>query len=472
MNIKTVNFIRNFSYTLSSNLITMLISTIVILLVPKLIGVEAYGYWQIYLFYSAYVGFLHFGWNDGIYLRYGGQDYDKLDKRVFFSQFWLLTLIQIVFALLLILISYFTLQDNNRLIIIKLTAVCMVLVNTRLMLIYLLQITNRVKEYAQIILMEKIIYCVLILILLLIGVKEFQFLIISDILGKFIALLYAIYCCRTIVINKISVLKFDIYETFKNISVGIKLMFANIASMFIIGTVRLGIERNWDVVTFGKLSLVLNISNLLMIFINAAGVIMFPVLKRINENRLPDIYIMTRTLLMVSLLSLLVLYYPLYILLTAWLPAYNDSLIYMSILFPMCVFEGKMALLINTYYKALRKEKIMLIINLVIVALSIVFTIISTLILKNLTLAILSIIILLALRSIAFEFILSKIMKISLTKDICLELIIISSFIFISWFFNSVNGLLLYLIVIFIYIFSTKKDVGLSLNNVKKIMRD
>ena len=46
-------------------------------------------------------------------------------------------------------------------------------------------------------------------------------------------------------------------------------MFANIASMLIIGVVRFGIERSWDVETFGKVSLTLSASNLMMLFINA-----------------------------------------------------------------------------------------------------------------------------------------------------------------------------------------------------------
>lgn len=51
-----------------SNLVSLLVSTLVVFLIPKLIGVEDYGYWQLFLFYASYVGFLHFGWNDGISL--------------------------------------------------------------------------------------------------------------------------------------------------------------------------------------------------------------------------------------------------------------------------------------------------------------------------------------------------------------------------------------------------------------------
>ena len=71
------------SYTIFSNFVSLIASALVILIIPKLIGVEEYGYWQLYLFYSSYVGFLHFGWNDGIYLRFGGEDYNNLDKNLF-----------------------------------------------------------------------------------------------------------------------------------------------------------------------------------------------------------------------------------------------------------------------------------------------------------------------------------------------------------------------------------------------------
>lgn len=73
----------NSSYAITSNLLSLLVSTLVILILPKLIGVEEYGYWQLYLFYTSYVGFAHLGWIDGIYLKYGGEEYERLDKQKF-----------------------------------------------------------------------------------------------------------------------------------------------------------------------------------------------------------------------------------------------------------------------------------------------------------------------------------------------------------------------------------------------------
>lgn len=284
MNDKTVNFIKNFSYTLTSNLVSLIVSTLVILIVPKLIGVEEYGYWQLYLFYSSYVGFMHFGWNDGIYLRYGGEKYKEIDKGLFFSQFCMLVVLQLTISGLLLVSSTFIGFDINKTFVIEMVSICLVIVNIRLMLLYILQATNRIKEYSQITMMDRILYCTLIIVFLIFGVRQYKLLIVADLIGKLLSLLYAMYCCRDIVFRKLSLFQFSFQETKLNINVGMKLMFSNIASMLIIGVVRFGIERTWTVSTFGVVSLTLSISNLMMLFINAVGIIMFPILRRTNEK--------------------------------------------------------------------------------------------------------------------------------------------------------------------------------------------
>ncbi|WP_409252135.1 oligosaccharide flippase family protein [Bacillus sp. SCS-153A] len=471
MNTKFIGFVKNFSYALSSNLISMIISAIVILIVPKLIGVEEYGYWQLYLFYASYVGFLHFGWNDGIYLRYGGIDYKKLNKELFFSQFWMLVVVQVLIGLILIITSTLLFTDGNKLFIVEMTAICMLIVNVRLMSIYILQATNRIKEYAHITIMEKVLYCILILLFLLGGVRQFQILIIADLLGKLISLGYSVYCIKDIVFNRVNTFYFSIKEAAKNISVGIKLMFSNIASMFIVGVVRFGIERTWDVATFGKVSLTLSISNLMITLINAVGIILFPILRRTNKDNLPSIYSSMRTILMVVLLGILVVYYPLKEILQIWLPQYADSLIYMALLFPMCVYEGKMALLINTYLKTLRKEKLMLTINVVSVLLSIMLTTLMTLVFKNLLLTIMSIVVLLAFRSALAEVFISRILKISVYKDIFLEMLMSTLFILISWFINSWIGVVFYLFVYGVYLLVKRREIIRTFNNVKHLVK-
>lgn len=471
MNTKARQFIKNFSYTLSSNIIRLLISTLVILIVPKLISVEAYGYWQLYLFYSSYVGFFHLGWNDGIYLKYGGKNYNELDKKLFHSQFYLLFIFQLIISVTLVLYSTHFVQNNSRSFILTMIAINVVFINLNTMLLYVLQATNRFKEYSISNISGRVTYFILMSILLFIGIRDFRILVLADIIGIFISLLVSMLSCKNIIINKASDFSIAIKEAFDNINIGIKLMLSNIAGMLIIGVIRFGIEKTWDVATFGKVSLTFSISNLMMIFINAVGVIIYPVLRRTNEEKLSGIYLMLREFIVVILLGILILYYPLKVGVSLWLPKYVDSLKYMAILFPIFIYEGKMALLINTYMKALRKEKLMLLINSLSLFISLILTLISTWILKHLDLAILTIIIVLAFRSVIAELFLGKHLKIKIYKLIILELILTIIFTLSSWNIDSVVASVIYACSYLIYLFIQRKSIFISLNQIREMIK-
>ncbi|OMF96660.1 hypothetical protein BK146_14515 [Paenibacillus sp. FSL R7-0333] len=475
MSRKSLRFFKDFSYAVSSNLISLLISTLVVLIVPRMIGVEDYGYWQLYLFYTSYVGFLQFGWNDGIYLRYGGNEYENLNKGVFSAQFWLLFISQTVIAIIIIFLSSYLINDVDRKFILLMTALCLIVVGVRAMPLFILQATNKIKEFAQITIIGRVLYFVLIFSFLLLGINEFRIMIYADLLGKLVSLLYAMYCCKDIIFHKFHSLRIIFREITTNINVGINLMFANIASLLILGVVRFGIEHSWDVSTFGKVSLTLSISNMMMIFINAVGIVLFPVLRRVNQNKLNKIYVTISPLLMTIFLGLLISYYPLKIILNSWLTEYSDSILYMALVFPMFVYEGKMALLINTYLKTLRKEKLMLQINLISLGLSVLLTLLSTIILKNLTLAILSIVVILAFRTILAEWYLSKILSISIFKNVVLESIIIFMFIVIGWFGGVTHSLfpvVFYSFIYVLYLFVNRKELFQAAKDIKLIINN
>ena len=82
------------------------------------------------------------------------------------------------------------------------------------------------------------------------------------------------------------------------------------------------------------MSLTLSVSNLVMLFINAIGLVMYPVLRRTREESCQRYTHYNADLLMVLLLRKLVVYYPLKSTLSKWLPDYADSLNYMGMFSP------------------------------------------------------------------------------------------------------------------------------------------
>ena len=71
---------------------------------------------------------------------------------------------------------------------------------------------------------------------------------------------------------------------------GFKLLFASLASQLIIGIVRFAVEQEWGTVVFGKISLTLSMSNMLITCISAVSVVLFPVLKKMDYKRLSEVY--------------------------------------------------------------------------------------------------------------------------------------------------------------------------------------
>ncbi|MDQ8766999.1 hypothetical protein RFG22_04550 [Streptococcus ruminantium] len=441
----------NSSYAIISNLLSLSVSTLVILILPKLIGVEEYGYWQLYLFYTSYVGFAHLGWIDGIYLKYGGEEYEKLDKQNFFSQFISYSIFQVVIAVIIFIVGNSVDVGSSKEFIFNMLSLTLLATNLRFFVIYILQTTNLIKESARIMILDRLLYVLFLILLIIGGIYSYRLMIVVDVIGRFLSLLYGIYLCQDIVIQKLTNFRLNISEIVDNIKVGSNLMLSNVASMLVIGTVRLGIEKHWDVSTFGKISLTLSISNLVMTFINAIGIVIFPMLRRTEERALPGLYVKIRNILMPVLLGFLLLFFPLRAALMIWLPKYTDSLLYMALIFPISVFEGKMALLINTYLKAYRMERTILFVNLLSILLSMLLTFISVFVFSNLILATLSITFLLFFRCFFAEILLSKKLSISILSDALTEVVIAGLFIITAWILPSLVGFLVYLIVYTIY---------------------
>lgn len=464
---KIKKIFKNLSYSVIANGTNTLVSMILVLFVPKILSVREYSYWQLYLFYASYVGFFHFGWADGIYLRFGGKKYEELDKKYFHMQFWLLSIFEVFVAVIFCGISFF-MPDVNKQVVIRAVGICCVLQLPRTLLQYLLQTTNRITDYAKNYLFEKIIYAILVVVALAAGIRQFEILVLADLVARLVTLILLIRECKDIVLIKIEHLFDGLKEAWVNVNVGIKLMFANIASQLLIGIVRWAIQNKWSVETFGKVSLSITASNLLMVFISAVSVVLYPLLKDINPEKYVEIYTKIRTILMVVVLGMLIVYYPAKVILSWWLPQYAESLKYMALLFPMCVFESKMTMLINTYLKALREEKAIMLINWAVVIITIISTAIFVYGMGNLLFAIVSLTFLIGTRCSIGELYLAKTLGFSPIKDIIYEWLMVIVFMFVSWKIDSWLSFVIYAVVYLIYMLVKRGEVKEVISMVKK----
>ena len=237
---------------------------------------------------------------------------------------------------------------------------------------YLLQLTNRIGYYAQLLIVQRVVYGLLALLLVVLGLGDFRLYCIIDLIGDVIGCLFAIKANRGLYFTRVQDRTLFRDETWENIRCGISLLLANWASMFLLGSARMVIQWRWDILLFGKISFAFSMTHLVLSLIAAVSIVLFPSLKRMQEGDLPAVYQRMRGFLMPFLLVCIWLYFPGSWLLERWLPKYAESLKYLGMLMPLIVYSSMIGLMTNNYLKAYRMEGTLRRINLISLAVGIV----------------------------------------------------------------------------------------------------
>lgn len=444
--IKKNGIFQNIMYAFGAQGISMLLSILMSLFLPKILGVREYSYWQLFIFYISYAGFFHLGENDGMYLKQGGKDYNQLDYSLLNTNLFLITLFQIIVMIVgCVILSINDMADRNRVFVLVCTMIYMIIYNYSGYLSYVLQIANRIKEYSISVVIEKVLFLIAVVIGIITNNALFTIYIILNLAAKCIGLLYSIIKCKEVVFAKICFSKEVIYDFFDNIKVGINLTFSSVAGMLVLGIGRNMIDTQWGVETFGKFSLAISLSNFMLQFISQISLVLFPALKRADENKIINYYHKIQDLLSFAILGVLLGYMPVYYLLSMWLPQYAESLRYMVILLPICVFDGKMNLLCNTYLKVLRKERQLLYFNLIALVVSFGLCSLGTYIFKNVFVVAVFMVVAVAIRSIISEVYLNHLLHVGLPVDIAVDCIMSLIFATGTWFTGAFKGFIIYI---------------------------
>jgi len=458
------SFLRNVSHSILAQIVSLITGFTISLIVPKFISEIDYSYWQTYLLFATYIGIFHFGIFDGMYLRYGEYDNNELDKKTYRSQLNFVFCTNVVIGIIFILSGIIFFKDYYQTII-YLLGFSLIIRNIFTYTNYVFQITNRIKYYAYIVIADRFIYLLFIVIFLFSNLTDFYWIIIADLIGVLLSIGIGYKVDKSMYTNKLN-FDFDIHETGLNLISGYKLLFANLISLSLIGITKLFVIIFWDDVTFGKIAFSFNMTNIVLGFVLATGIVLFPTLKRMSNEKVISLYPKVRNIFIPLLFISILSYFPLKLFLDVWLPNYAISLQYLGILMPIVIFEARVTLLTNNYLKVFRKEKAIFIINFFSLLVSLILLTISSL-LHNLHLVVISLLIVLILRSTISEIIVSKIVKKQFVLKTIFELVLTSIFVY----FNYVNlnlSFSIYTLLLVVYLYVFRQDIFTFLTKNKK----
>lgn len=91
-----------------ANLINLIIGLVNGFVIPKFLSVESYAMIKTFTLYSTYAGVFHLGYLDGMYLKYGGKELEGVSPKEYGTDFWNVSLMQVLVSFAFLLIGVFT----------------------------------------------------------------------------------------------------------------------------------------------------------------------------------------------------------------------------------------------------------------------------------------------------------------------------------------------------------------------------
>lgn len=356
-------FRKDLIMVITSNCIVLFGSILTGFIIPKLLGVMEYGYYKTFSLYLGYAPLLHFGFVDGIQLRYAGKEYEELktDKFRRYTHFFLL--FQIIISFLIILMAILLGTGKFRFLFVLL-GINVFSANVTMYFQYVSQSTMRFKELSW----RKILLTVsrIILILGLVVLSYLQVLtkITSEIyvvglvlIDLFLTIWYAVTYREIIfgTVAKISECRRDILDFLKN---GIVLTVSFETARIIFTLDRQFVSLLYDTSTYGIYSFAYNLVAMVTTIVGAVSLVLFPRLKQMDRESVVKTFPIGMAAISMVSFAALMGYQPLRVIIKWFLPNYAYALGYLRIIFPGLALSSCINVIMFTYYKALDAQKV------------------------------------------------------------------------------------------------------------------
>lgn len=369
--------IKSILKVISSNFIVLVSGIIITFILPKMVTPLQYGYYSLFNLYVSYAGITLLGYVDGIYLKYGGKSYEKLNKEEFSTYFWKIIIWEIVFLVIASLIIICS-QSGEKLNVLLFTAFGVMLECASSYFMNIDKMTSRFSIYAKENVLYKVLIFIFIIICLLFKIKIYEYLFFGLIIFKIITLIYQMYNSRKIIFTKPNLIKKEYFKyDLENIKVGSILMISLVCTMLMTGFGKFLVESKLGIEQLGYYSFMFSIMSLFTLIINSVSTVLYPQMRNMTLERSSQLTESINKVIELIAPFVLLCYYPCVILIFAFFKSYINTIDCLLFLFPIIIIQTKISIIYNNYYKVMRKEKNMLVNTAISILICIIITIIG-----------------------------------------------------------------------------------------------
>lgn len=253
-----------------ANIINMVIGIGNSFLLPKFLSVNSYAMIKTYTLYITYASIFCFGYNEGMYLKYGGIGIDKINKKDLNDNFFNFSILEILTTIIIFIVGI--IFDNY---IIKAFAFGKFAFNIMGYMKSLYQATGEFGLYGIALNVEKIGVFLLNLILLFIVKSDnyYFYINIQVVIGLFVSIYLFLILQKKLHFFRFSKVSFS--EMYENIADGFILMLGNFSSSIFTGLDRWFVKILMTSVNFAYYSFAVSIQSLINVFITPITVSMY-----------------------------------------------------------------------------------------------------------------------------------------------------------------------------------------------------
>lgn len=342
------SFMSDLSIVGSANVGVFILGTMQGLILPKILTVEDYGYWKLFLLYTGFSGLLHFGFADGIYLNWAGKQIKGITD-VIRQAFWVLFahLIMMGFLLLIIFLNC-EFESKNILILAVIYAVIM---NLMTFSQFTFQAVRRFKIVSILNIIRPSIFLGCVGTLYFLKILDYEKVILSYIGACLIVFTSYLYFLKEEIqlpwrkkINYFSVLS-------KYITSGWPLLFGNFIVFLILNTDVIIVRALFSIKNFAFYTFAITVLGIFSVFTNTISTVIFPHLA-IASTQIRNKAFSLSASVIVLIWGIILGIYPLAaIFISYFLPNYSETLPYIRILMLSVAFITTIQILHSNYYK-------------------------------------------------------------------------------------------------------------------------
>ena len=329
-----------------SNITKFGTSFIIGFILPAVLSVAAYGYYKEYTLYLSFAYLVNLGFNDGIYIKYGGKEQENLDQETVNAEHNFVFIFQLL--ILGIMLIYSLTQGN---IVLSLFSIAAFFVSMNTYHQNFLQATGEFSVYSKSNIYRSVFYVIILLIgTLILQSDNYVVYIVLNILSLvFGFLFFEWHRYKQFGLSK----DWNVKGKFSLFKIGVFILIANMSLTFVGNVGSWVVNFGFPIEQFAQYSFQNSILNVMLLIINAVGMVFYNVISK-HENQ--------SILKVIKELSLLLGifagagFFVFAFIIEIFLPDYTPAIPLLSMTFLAIPYIMISKILIANVYKARRSE--------------------------------------------------------------------------------------------------------------------